>query len=168
MKILFVCLGNICRSPTAEGVFRSLAGREASQLVLQADSAGTGDYHIGAPPDPRTQRAALERGYDLSMLRARQVEQADFSRFDLLLAMDNSNLAALRALAPAGTERRAALFLEYAPEVGRLEVPDPYCGTARDFDLVIELIERGARGLLQSLEAQSSRGVSSVPLDAGG
>lgn len=160
MKILFVCLGNICRSPTAEGVFRALAGREAPRLALSADSAGTADYHVGAPPDRRTQQAALRRGYDLSALRARQVERADFGRFDLLLAMDESNLADLRSLAPAGAQARLALLLQYAPDAGRLDVPDPYYGTARDFDLVVDLVERGARGLLKALAAQSSRRVS--------
>lgn len=162
MRILFVCLGNICRSPTAEGVFRALAGREAPQIPLHADSAGTADYHVGAPPDRRTQAAALRRGYDLSALRARQVEQADFERFDLLLAMDESNLAELHALAPAGARGRVKRLLEFAPEAGRLDVPDPYYGTAPDFDLVVDLVERGARGLLRTLAAaprcaQSSR-----------
>jgi len=161
MKVLFVCLGNICRSPTAEGVLRVLAQREAPQLALQADSAGTGRYHIGAPPDPRALAAAQRRGYDLSDLRARQVQSADFTDFDLLLAMDEDNLAGLRAQAPSGTQQRLKMFLEYAPELGRLEVPDPYYGTARDFDLVVDLVERGARGLLRALATHSSRSVRS-------
>lgn len=153
MNVLFVCLGNICRSPTAEGVFRALAQREAPQLVVHADSAGTAGYHIGAPPDRRSQAAALRRGYDLSALRARQVEPLDFARFDLLLAMDEANLADLEACAPAGARGRIRLFLEFAPGIGRREVPDPYYGTAPDFDLVVDLAERGARGLLQELSA---------------
>ncbi|MGE0582789.1 MAG: low molecular weight protein-tyrosine-phosphatase [Steroidobacteraceae bacterium] len=151
MNVLFVCLGNICRSPTAEGVFRALVSREAPRIVVHADSAGTADYHVGAPPDRRTQRAAIDRGYDLSALRARQVEQDDFTRFDLLLAMDESNLADLRARAPQGTHERVKLFLEFAPETGRTEVPDPYYGTARDFDLVVDLAEQGTRGLIRTL-----------------
>lgn len=151
MNVLFVCLGNICRSPTAEGVFRTLAAREAPQLLMHADSAGTGNYHIGAPPDRRTQEAALRRGYDLSALRARQVDSVDFTRFDLLLAMDESNLADLRARAPRGVQERLKLLLEFAPEAGRIEVPDPYYGTASDFDLVVDLVERGARGLISAL-----------------
>lgn len=151
MNVLFVCLGNICRSPTAEGVFRTLAAREAPQLVIHADSAGTGNYHLGAPPDRRTQEAALRRGYDLSALRARQVESVDFTRFDLLLAMDESNLADLRARAPEEVQKRLKLFLEFAPEAGRIDVPDPYYGTASDFDLVVDLAERGARGLIREL-----------------
>ena len=151
MDILFVCLGNICRSPTAEGVFRALAGREAPQLVVRADSAGTADYHVGSPPDRRTQQAAFGRGYDLSGLRARQVEQADFANFDLLLAMDERNLADLRARAPRGARERVKLFLEFAPETGRLEVPDPYYGCAGDYNLVVDLAESGARGLIRAL-----------------
>ena len=160
MNVLFVCLGTICRSPTAEGVFRALAQREAPQLAVRADSAGTAGYHIGAPPDRRSQAAARRRGYDLSMLRARQVEPADFARFDLLLAMDETNLADLEACAPAEARSRIRLFLEYAPGIGRREVPDPYYGTASDFDLVVDLVERGARGLLAELAGsrrQSSR-----------
>jgi len=161
VKILLVCLGNICRSPTAEGVLRALAQREAPQLALHADSAGTAGYHIGAPPDPRTLAAARRRGYDLSDLRARQVQSADFTDFDLLLAMDEDNLASLRAQAPPGTDQRLKMFLEYAPELGRLDVPDPYYGTAPDFDLVVDLVERGARGLLRALATHSSRSVRS-------
>lgn len=156
-----MCLGNICRSPTAEGVLRALAQREAPQLALHADSAGTAGYHIGAPPDPRTLAAARRRGYDLSDLRARQVQSADFTDFDLLLAMDEDNLASLRAQAPPGTDQRLKMFLEYAPELGRLDVPDPYYGTAPDFDLVVDLVERGARGLLRALATHSSRSVRS-------
>src|SRR5512142_2235453 len=100
MKILFVCLGNICRSPTAEAVFREVAAREAPDLTVHVDSAGTADYHIGSPPDPRTCAAAARRGYDLSPLRARSVEPEDFEQFDLILAMDRENLAALRRRAP--------------------------------------------------------------------
>jgi protein-tyrosine phosphatase len=151
VNILFVCLGNICRSPTAEGVFRTLASREAPRLRVRADSAGTADYHIGSPPDRRTQHAALDRGYDLSSLRARQVEEADYMNFDLLLAMDEKNLADLRSRAPQGLSDRVKLFLEFAPETGRTEVPDPYYGTARDFALVVDLAEQGARGLIKSL-----------------
>lgn len=157
MNVLFVCLGNICRSPTAEGVFRALASRESPQLSVRADSAGTAAYHVGEPPDRRTQAAARRRGYDLSGLRARQVEEGDFAHFDLLLAMDESNLADLRARAPDGMRERARLLLEFAPDAGRLEVPDPYYGTAPDFDLVVDLVERGARGLLSALSTQSSR-----------
>jgi protein-tyrosine phosphatase len=151
VKILFVCLGNICRSPTAEAVARTIARRDGSSLSLAFDSAGTADYHIGDPPDARTQRAAQRRGYDLSELRARQVQGEDFERFDLLLAMDRSNLAALRALAPRARDERLHLFLEWAGETDLLEMPDPYYGGPEGFEQVLDLSERGARGLLRRL-----------------
>jgi protein-tyrosine phosphatase len=162
VRILFVCLGNICRSPTAEGVLRAIAAREAPGLVQRVDSAGTADYHIGSAPDPRTRAAAQRRGYDLSMLRARQAGERDFTDFDLLLAMDRANLAALRALAPDDAARgRTALFLEYARgdggrDVGSaFEVPDPYYGGTADFDAVLDLVERGSRALLARLQRES-------------
>ncbi len=132
-------------------------------MAVRADSAGTADYHVGAPPDRRSQAAALKRGYDLSALRARQVEPADFERFDLLLAMDAANLAELHAHAPGSARARARLLLEFAPEAGRLDVPDPYYGTAPDFDLVIDLVERGARGLLKALASAPLHPQSSRP-----
>ncbi|MBV6416119.1 MAG: Low molecular weight protein-tyrosine-phosphatase YfkJ [Steroidobacteraceae bacterium] len=156
MDILFVCLGNICRSPTAEGVFRALALREAPELVVTADSAGTAGYHVGEPPDHRSLAAARRHGYDLSAHRARRIGPQDFARFDLLLAMDASNLADLDALAPREAQGRIRLLLEFAPDAGRLDVPDPYYGTAPDFDLVVDLVERGARGLLAALASAPS------------
>ena len=152
MHILFVCLGNICRSPTVEGVARALAQREAPHLGLQFDSAGTADYHIGKPPDARSIKAALARGYDLSQLRARQISADDFRRFDLLLAMDEDNLAGMRRLAPRGLAERAQLFLGFAPHAGYRSVPDPYYGEAAGFDTVLDLAEHGVRGLLRSLD----------------
>ncbi len=130
MKILFVCLGNICRSPTAEIVFREIVAREAPDLRLEIDSAGTAAYHIGAPPDSRTRQAALRRGYDMSSLRARVVEPQDFGRFDLILAMDRQNFDDLRQRAPATARNRIRLFLEFAPDTDTTEVPDPYYGGA--------------------------------------
>src|SRR5215470_13520349 len=126
MKILFVCLGNICRSPTAELVFREIVAREAPDLRLEIDSAGTAAYHVGSPPDTRTRQAALRRGYDMSALRARVVESRDFDRFDLILAMDRQNLATLQRRAPASARNRIRLFLEFAPNADETEVPDPY------------------------------------------
>jgi protein-tyrosine phosphatase len=152
MQILFVCLGNICRSPTVEGVARTLAALESPQLALRFDSAGTADYHIGHPPDARSIKAALARGYDLSALRARQLVAEDFRRFDLLLAMDEENLAGMRRLAPRGLGDRAQLFLDFAPDAGYRSVPDPYYGGAEGFDTVLDLAEHGVRGLLRSLE----------------
>jgi protein-tyrosine phosphatase len=153
MKILFVCLGNICRSPTAEAVFRMIAEREAPELALEVDSAGTAGYHVGDPPDRRTQAAAARRGYDLSALRARIVEPADFERFDLLLAMDRENLAVLKRRSPANARSQLRLFLEYAPQVGTAEVPDPYYGGANGFEEVLDLVEAASRGLLQHLRS---------------
>lgn len=152
-RILFVCLGNICRSPTAEGVARELARREAAHLALQFDSAGTADYHNGDPPDARSVRAAFARGYDLSALRARQLQREDFLRFDLLLAMDEDNLAGMLRMAPPSHAHRARLFLDYAPHAGLRSVPDPYYGDAAGFERVIDLTEQGVRGLLRDLSA---------------
>ncbi|MEJ0100535.1 MAG: low molecular weight protein-tyrosine-phosphatase [Pseudomonadota bacterium] len=153
MNILFVCLGNICRSPTVEGVARVLAARHVPQLDLQFDSAGTAGYHIGDPPDPRSQEAARARGYDISMLRARQLVAQDFSRFDLLLAMDEDNLTDMRAIAPRGYAERARLFLSYLPEKGPRAVPDPYYGGPAGFQTVLDLAEHGSQALFVALTA---------------
>jgi len=153
VKILFVCFGNICRSPTVEGVARHLAACEAPQLGLTFDSAGTAGYHSGDAPDPRSQRAALARGYDISGLRARQLTAQDFHRFDLLLAMDQDNLAAMRALAPRGAAGRARLFLSFHPQRGERAVPDPYYGGPAGFEAVLDLAEQGARELFLALAA---------------
>jgi len=151
MRVLFVCLGNICRSPTAEAVLRALAAREAPELALEVDSAGTADYHVGQPPDPRTRAAAARRGYDLSTLRARTVEAADFERFDLILAMDRENLSVLRRRAPSDARERVRLFLEFAPASAPEEVPDPYYGGPNGFEEVLDLVEAATRGLLAHL-----------------
>ena len=153
MKVLMVCLGNICRSPTAEGVLREIAAREAPELFSAIDSAGIADYHIGEPPDRRSVAVAATRGYDISALRARQVDPKDFAEFDLLLAMDRSNLAALRAQCPSSADRaKLQLFLQYAPVAeGLIEVPDPYYGREADFDRVVDLCEIAARGLIEKL-----------------
>ena len=155
MKILFVCLGNICRSPTAAGVVRTLAAREAPELSIEVDSAGTAAYHVGEPPDPRTRQAAARRGYDLSALRARIVEPADFERFDLIVAMDRENLRVLRQRAPPAAHERLRLLLEFAPEAGPEDVPDPYYGGPNGFEEVLDLIEAAARGLLAHLRQRS-------------
>lgn len=142
-RILFVCLGNICRSPTAEGVFRTLAPD------TETDSCGTSGWHIGEPPYGEMQRAALARGYDLSDLRARQFTPDDFTSFDLIIAMDASNLDAIEAQRPAGNTTPVRLFTDYAPESGMDHVPDPYY--TRDFDGALDLIEKAAQGLKSSL-----------------
>lgn len=158
MRILLVCLGNICRSPTVEAVARTLAAREAPHLELEFDSAGTADYHIGEPPDVRSQRHGALRGYDLSDLRARQLTRDDFGRFDLLLAMDRDNLSAMRRVAPAELVTRARLFMSHlSGECPDDTVPDPYYGGPADFERVIDLAERGVRALFVSIAAE--RGV---------
>jgi protein-tyrosine phosphatase len=157
VKILFVCLGNICRSPTAEAVLRGLALREAPELALTVDSAGTANYHPGSPPDRRAQSAARSRAYDLSELRARQVRAQDFTQFDLILAMDRSNLQELLQRAPVSARAKIQLFLDYAPEQPVREVPDPYYGGPRGFEDVLDLIEAAARGLLRRLQQQTPR-----------
>jgi len=151
-RVLFVCLGNICRSPTAEGVLRQMAALQAPRLALEIDSAGTADYHIGAPPDLRSQRAALRRGIDISGLRARQVTSDDFVRFDLILAMDRENLRELEAMKPANSRASLKLFLEYAPDLNLRDVPDPYYRDAAAFEEVLDLTTAASRGLLASLE----------------
>lgn len=150
-RVLFVCLGNICRSPTAEGVLRAITAREFPRLLLDVDSAGTANYHVGEPPDRRTVAAARRRGYDLGGLRARQVAPADFTRFDYVLAMDHANLAELERLRPAAATAKLSLFLEFAPEAQVLDVPDPYYGGIEDFERVLDLCELAARGLLTRL-----------------
>jgi protein-tyrosine phosphatase len=154
-RVLFVCLGNICRSPTAEGVLRYLAAKEAPQLKLEIDSAGTADYHIGAPPDPRSQRAARRRGIEISDLKARQVAADDFARFDLILAMDRNNLRELQAMRPRASGASLKLFLDYAPEVGLRDVPDPYYGDAAAFEEVLDLTTAASRGLLAALQERA-------------
>lgn len=154
ISVLFVCMGNICRSPTVEAVFRELLEREAPTLRVAIDSAGTHDYHVGDPPDPRTQRAARRRGLELDALRARQLEAADFERFDYVLVMDQRNLADARAIAPERHRAQLKLFLEFAPELELREMPDPYYGGAAGFEQVLDLAEAGARGLLEELRAR--------------
>jgi protein-tyrosine phosphatase len=151
MKVLFVCLGNICRSPTAEGVLRHLLAEERGELDIEVDSAGTGDYHLGEPPDVRSQRAANRRGIDLSGLAARQVTRRDFDDFDLILAMDRANLRDLKAMRPEGSRAEVRLFLEYAGEPGQSEVPDPYTGGPEDFERVLDLVMRASRRLIERL-----------------
>jgi protein-tyrosine phosphatase len=155
--VLFVCLGNICRSPTAEGVFRAAAERAGVAHRLRIDSAGTGDWHIGEPPDRRAIAAARERGIELAHLRARQVDHADFSRFDWILAMDHSNLATLAAMRPASWRGHLGLFLDFAPELGVTEVPDPWSGGPDEFARVLDLVEQASEALLAHLRGRLQR-----------
>ncbi|MCC5983725.1 MAG: low molecular weight phosphotyrosine protein phosphatase [Rhodobacteraceae bacterium] len=147
-RILFVCLGNICRSPTAEGVFRDLAARAG--VRVETDSAGTGDWHIGRPPDRRAMAEAARRGHDISDLRARQFTAADFHSFDLILAMDSSNLRDIEALRPAGNTVPVHLMLDHGDRPGT-DVPDPYMEGG--FDRTFDLIETACRGLLARLRS---------------
>lgn len=147
-RVLFVCMGNICRSPTVEGLFRDFAAREWPDVLIECDSAGTHAYHVGQPPDPRAQRAAARRGIDLSALRARKVEPIDFERYDLVLAMDPLNAAVMQDICPPEFRSRIRLLLEFAPETGREDVPDPYYGGSNGFEYVLDLAEAASAGLL--------------------
>ena len=155
MRILFVCMGNICRSPSAEGVFRALLVQRAPQLSVELDSAGTHDYHVGEPPDARSIAAALRRGIDLSALRARTVRTSDFDEFDLILAMDEQNLRELRRRAPAHRHERIRLMMEFGPDASLRAVPDPYYGGPPGFEQVLDLLEEAAEGLLRELQSQA-------------
>ena len=147
-RVLFVCMGNICRSPTAQGVFRGLLEREELYAVIKTDSAGTHAYHAGEPPDRRARETALRRGIDLSDLRARLVEPDDFSRFEYVLAMDEENYHSLSGICPRGSERKLMLFMDFAPHLRTREVPDPYYGGASGFDRVFDMVEAASEGLL--------------------
>jgi protein-tyrosine phosphatase len=151
MRILFVCMGNICRSPTAEGVFRHALARRAPHLGVEIDSAGTHDYHVGSPPDRRAIAAAQRRGVDLSQLRARLVTVEDFGSFDLILAMDEDNLRDLQRRAPSEVRGRVRLMMDYAPAAVARSVPDPYYGGAQGFEEVLDLLEEAAEGLIDEL-----------------
>lgn len=158
VKVLFVCLGNICRSPTAEGVFRALVAEEGLSGDIQTDSAGTGSWHVGASPDKRAQQAALKRGIDLSDLRARQARPKDFVTFDYVLAMDRSNYADLSNLCPPGYEDRLHMFLTFAENTQVEEVPDPYYGAADGFGYVLDLCMAASRGLLAEIRRDYALG----------
>lgn len=151
VSVLFVCMGNICRSPTAEGVVRHRAARLSLPRPLALDSAGTIGFHAGDPPDPRTVRAARRRGIELGDLRARQLTAADYTRHDLMLVMDERNLRDVLRAAPDGATARIGLFLEYAPGLGVREVPDPYYEGPEAFERVLDLAEVAGEGLLAAL-----------------
>jgi protein-tyrosine phosphatase len=154
VKVLFVCMGNICRSPTAQGVFEALVSREGLLGHIQVDSAGTHAYHVGEPPDPRAQQAASRRGLDLSVQRARKVRPEDFLEFDYVLAMDRRNYEDLKEICHPDYEERLRLFLEFAPQVEVPDVPDPYYGGVQGFERVLDLIEQAADGLLAELRSR--------------
>ncbi|HHH47559.1 MAG TPA: low molecular weight phosphotyrosine protein phosphatase [Gammaproteobacteria bacterium] len=151
VSVLFVCMGNICRSPTAEGVFAKRLADAGLDDRVEVDSAGTHAYHVGEPPDPRAQRTAASRDVDLSRLRARKAVVEDFEEFDYVLAMDRDNLERLQEICPEGAEHKLQLFLSYAPELDIDEVPDPYYGGPAGFDRVLDMIEVAADGLLEEI-----------------
>lgn len=150
-RILFVCTGNICRSPTAEGVARHAIRSAGLEGLIEVESAGTHGYHVGEAPDPRTRKAAEKRGYDLSTLRARKLEAADFESFDLLLAMDLGHLEIMERNCPAAHRPKVQLFMRYARRFKVEEVPDPYYGGDRGFDLVLDYCEDAVAGLIDTL-----------------
>lgn len=151
VSVLFVCMGNICRSPTAHGVFRHMVSQEGLDAVVTIDSAGTHAYHVGNPPDERAQQTAMGRGIEMSDLRARQVAAVDFERFDYVIAMDRDNFSILDELCPATHKSRLRLFMEFAPDFGASEVPDPYYGGPRGFEQVFDMVEEASRGLLEEI-----------------
>lgn len=158
MKVLFVCMGNICRSPTAEGVLRHRLEQETEDFEVMIDSAGTHGYHVGHPPDSRAIEAAGTRGIDLGGIRSRLVTQDDFHTFDFVLAMDRDNLSHLESICPSDQRSRLGLFLHYAPDAPVEEVPDPYYGGLNGFEKVLDLVEEAADGLILELRRRASAG----------
>ncbi len=150
VNVLFVCMGNICRSPTAEGYFRHIVAEAGLSEKIKTDSAGTHAYHIGSPPDTRAQASANKRDIDLSMLRGRKVENQDFENFDYVLAMDDSNHSDLEDVA-GGNANNLFMFLNFAENFSETEVPDPYYGGDQGFEHVLDLIEDASRGLLSDI-----------------
>ena len=147
-RVLFVCMGNICRSPTAEGAFKKIANNQAPELIVEIDSAGTHAYHVGQSPDPRSCAAAKLRCIDISDQRGRQITKEDFRVFDLVLAMDQLNYETLVTMCPVEDHNRIKLFMDFAPALGHKEVPDPYFGDGDGFEQALDLIEAASLGLL--------------------
>lgn len=156
-RVLLVCMGNICRSPTAEGVIRKYIKNNGLGDIVEVDSAGTHGYHVGEAPDSRTQRAASARGYNLTQLRARKVARQDLDYFDLILAMDKSNLDNLWRMATPEQKERIKLFMDYAKNFDDDEVPDPYYGLGHGFDLVLDMVEDAAQGLIEEIKQTIGR-----------
>ena len=157
ISVLFVCLGNICRSPTAHAVFQAMVDSQGLNEKISVDSAGTGDWHLGKAPDRRAQKHAMTRDYDMSALRARLVIQEDFHQYDYILAMDHSNFSNLEAMQPPKTSCKLSLFLEYCQNptfADYQEVPDPYYGGDSGFELVLGLVEDASAGLLEHIKAR--------------
>ncbi len=158
VKVLFVCMGNICRSPTAEGVFRHVVKQKNMDSHIVIDSAGTHAYHIGESPDSRSQATAKQRGVDLSSQRARKVEAQDFDKFDYVIAMDHSNSEDLKSLADAGQQAKIHLFMEFAKDRDNTEVPDPYYGGGNGFENVFDMVQSASEGLLQHIMDEDLKG----------
>jgi protein-tyrosine phosphatase len=156
-RILFVCMGNICRSPTAEGVFKQLVRQRSLDGEIEVDSAGTHGYHVGEAPDTRTQRAAASRGYDLSSIRARKVAPQDLEYFDLVLAMDRHNVDSLEAISAPEHREKIKLFMDYSKNFEDDEVPDPYYGLGHGFDLVLDMVEDASHGLLDEVVSRKRK-----------
>ena len=154
VNVLFVCMGNICRSPTAEGVFRHLVREAGLEDKIRTDSAGTHAYHVGEQPDHRAQATALNRGIDLSDLRARKVTPVDFEKFEYVLAMDSDNHYLLEQICPSDYEERLKMFLQFAPQVPETDVPDPYYGGTKGFEKVFDMVEQASQGLLQDIKSR--------------
>ena len=154
LSVLFVCMGNICRSPTAEGVFRHKVMAAGLEDRIHIDSAGTIAYHVGHPPDPRAQKAALKRGIDLSSQQARKVTADDFEAFDFVIAMDSDNHYELEVICPPGYEDRLHMFMKFAQNSRETDLPDPYYGGGNGFEIVLNLVEDAAEGLLQHLKSK--------------
>ncbi len=152
ITVLFVCMGNICRSPTAEGVFRHLVQQEGLDNWILTDSAGTHAYHVGEQPDHRARQTALNRGIDLSDLRARKAITSDFNEFDYVLAMDDDNYQVLETICPSGLEEKLHLFLDFSKEYSETQVPDPYYGGDQGFEHVFDLVESASHGLLKDIK----------------
>jgi protein-tyrosine phosphatase len=151
VKVLFVCTGNICRSPTAEGVFRQTVRRAGLEGMVSAASAGTADYHVGEPPDPRACAAAATRGVRIDDLRARRVRPSDFADYDYILAMDSSHMRQLQRLCPPEQAHKLHMFMDFAPQHGEAEVPDPYYGEDHGFEAVLDMCEAASEGLLRHI-----------------
>lgn len=153
VKILFVCMGNICRSPTAEGVFTHIVEQAGMRDRVEIDSAGTHAYHVGESPDARSAQAAARRGIDLSGLQARKVRAEDFAEFDYILAMDRANFANLQAICPPEHRHKLKMFMDYADQLREQEVPDPYYGGGNGFEYVLDLVEAASEGLLREIQS---------------